>query len=91
MSLAGEAAYLYGYSKELVKINKRLHSLSKDAEKHKERHGEAEDEDKQKHFKRHKATTQDISSLIKKRKQIFNSITHHQFEFERALKKQHHL
>ena len=91
MSLSGEAAYLYGYSKALMKINNKLHSLGKKAEKHKTRHDKADDENKQKHYERHKSTTEDIQGLLKQRKEVFNSIVHHQFEFERALKKEHHL
>ena len=90
MNLTTEASYLYVYSKELVKLNKRIKRLSRKAEKHAHKHGKASShEKKHKHKRKHESTIGDIKSLMKKHNQALRHLKHHYLNFHHALKKEH--
>ncbi len=92
MNLAKEAAYLYLYSKELLKINRKLKRLSKKAEKHAEKHRKATEETKKaKHAHKHQKVTKKIRKLMTKHNEVLGGIRHHMVNFHEALRKQHHI
>ena len=92
MGLANEAAYLYVFSKKLVKINRELSKLSGKAEKHRTNHSKAKDEeDRNKHQKRHSNVREDISKLMKEHNTIIKKLRHHQVAFAHSLQKEHHI
>ena len=56
MGLLREARYIYLYSKELKKLNKKLKKLGRLVEKHKGRHAKAAKHKKEKHKTKHALT-----------------------------------
>lgn len=92
MNLLKEAAYLYAYSKELIKINRKIKSLSRQAEKHAHRYHRAGSQEKQhKHKRRHSQTTAEMKPLMKKHNLVVTSLRHHYLGFRHALHKEHKL
>ena len=90
MNLTNEAAYLYSYSKKLIKINQEIRNLSKKAEKKAHKHRSAKDEDKKnKHRKKHQKITKEIKSLMKEHNKVLIRLRHHQVAFHHALHKEH--
>lgn len=89
MSLAKEAAYLYVFSKELLKLNKKLKKLGRLADKHKVRHGKARVHKKEKHKIRHVLTVRDIEELMKKHNYALGRLKTHYHRFAHYLKKEH--
>ena len=54
MTLSTEAAYMYSYSKEIERVHKELHTLSKKIEHHAQKHAKAtKEKHKVKHKKKH--------------------------------------
>lgn len=89
MSLAREAAYLYLCSKELTKVNKKVHGLSKDLRHHGQKHLQAADEkSRRKYAKKHHTTTQDLQHLMKKHHAMLSRIKHHLVNYNSALRKE---
>jgi hypothetical protein len=90
MSLFKEATYIYIYSKELTRVNKKIKNLSKKADKHYKKHQESKEEkEKHKHRKKHLSTVDDITSLIKKHNNVMKSLKHHLLNYHHSLKKEH--
>lgn len=90
MSLATEAGYLYVYSKELVKLNKKLHNLSKKAEKHAHKRDRAGSESKkEKHHRKHAQVSSDVKDLLKRHNLVLRSLRHRYLSFRQALHKEH--
>ena len=90
MTLANEAAYLYDYAKELTKINHKLQRLSKKAEKHIKKHGQASSEDeRQKHRNKQAKVTKDIRKRLEKHNEVLINLRRHQIAFANALQKEH--
>ena len=89
MSITREAAYLYLCSKELTKMNKKLHELSKEAQHHGERYALATDErTRYKHTQKHHHATKDIQNLIKEHQAMLSRIKHHLVNYNNALRKE---
>lgn len=92
MNLLKEAAYLYAYSRELIKVNKKLKSLGRKAEKHAHRYHQATSEEKQhQHKRKHSRTTAEMKKLMKKHNEIIGALRHHYLGFKHALHKEHKL
>ena len=89
MSLTKEAAYLYLFSKELLKLNKKLKKLGRLAEKHKVRHEKAQAHKKEKHKVRHVLTVRDIEELMKKHNYALERLKTHYHRFTHYLRKEH--
>lgn len=89
MSITREAAYLYLCSKELTKLNKKLHDLSKEAQHHKQKHAFATDEkSRYKHAQKHHHATKEIQNLMKEHHEMLNRIKHHLVNYNNALRKE---
>ena len=89
MSITREAAYLYLCSKELSKMNKKLHGLSKDAQHHGQKHASATDEkSRHKHAKKHHHTTKKLQHLVKEHHEMLSRIKHHLVNYNNALRKE---
>lgn len=89
MSLIKEAGRIYVFSKELMKLNKKLRKLSKLAEKHKKKHGAAESHKKEKHRVRHTLTVKDMETTMKKHNVVLNRLKTHLHRFAHYLRKEH--
>ena len=89
MSITRESAYLYLCSKELTKMNKKLHDLSKEAQHHGQRHARATDEKtRHKHSKKHHNATEELQHLLKKHHAMLSRIKHHLVNYNSALRKE---
>ena len=89
MSITREAAYLYLCSKELTKMNKKLHDLSKETQHHGQKHASATDEkSRSKHAKKHHYATQEIQKLITEHHTMLSRIKHHLVNYNNALRKE---
>lgn len=89
MPLTKEAAYLYRFSKGLVKLNKKLKKAGKLAEKHKGRHEKAKKHRKEKHKIRHTLTVRDIEEMMKKHNLLLRRLMTHYQRFTHYLRKEH--
>jgi len=89
MSITREAAYLYLCSKELAKLNKKLHEASKEVQHHGQKHAAALDEkSRHKHAKKHHYATQEIQKIMKEHEAILNRIKHHLVNYNSALRRE---
>lgn len=89
MSIAREAAYLYLCSKELTKLNKKLHDLSKEAQHHGQKHASAMDEKtRYKYAKKHHHATKELQHLAKEHHAMLERIKHHLVNYNNALRKE---
>ena len=89
MNLAKEAGYIYYLSKGLLKVNKKLHNLSKRAEKHKTKHERAAENKKHKHKQKHDKVLDKIKALKKTHNRLIKKISHHYVNFRHSLQKEH--
>ena len=90
MNLVRESGYLYLQCKQLVKVNKKIRSLSKDLTKHKEKHGKTTHKRKrQKHKEKHDKTKIKIHKLIREHNHYLEQIKHHYRNFYRAIREEH--
>lgn len=89
MSLFNEASRIYIFSKELVKLNKKLRKLGNLAEKHKGKHEKAKKHKKEKHRVKHTLAVRDIEKLMKKHNAVLNKLKTHYFRFAHYLRKEH--
>lgn len=89
MSITREAAYLYLCSKELSKMNEKLHKLSKEAQHHGQKHASSADEkSRHKYAKKHHQTGQELQHLAKKHHAMLERIKHHLVNYNNALRKE---
>ncbi len=89
MTITREAAYLYLCSKELTKLNKKLHQASKEVQHHGQKHAQATDErSRSKHAKKHHQATEEIQKIIKDHQEMLNRIKHHLVNYNSALRKE---
>ena len=89
MSLTREAGYLYLCSKELAKINKKLHDLSKDVHHHRQKHLQAADEkSRYKHAKKHHHAAKELQQSMQKHHSMLSRIKHHLVNYNNALRKE---
>ena len=89
MSITREAAYLYLCSKELTKMNKKLHDLSKEAQQHGQKHALATDEKNRHHYaKKHRQAGEELQHLAKKHHALLSRIKHHLVNYNNALRKE---
>ncbi|PIN76389.1 hypothetical protein COV17_02595 [Candidatus Woesearchaeota archaeon CG10_big_fil_rev_8_21_14_0_10_36_11] len=92
MTLSNEAAYLYIYSKELTKINKKLHRLSKRAEKEQKKHERTKSIEKKLKYKiNHAKITEKIKELTHEHNKYVVTLKRHSIAFEHSLRKEHTL
>ena len=90
MDIANEASYLYIYSKELKKLNRKIKRYSKRAKKHLHRHYKTKDERKKlRHKSNHLKATAKINKLLKRHNDILSSLRHHYLKFKHILQKEH--
>ena len=89
MSITREAAYLYLCSKELTKLNKKLHGLRKEAQYHGQKHHLATDEKtRYKHAQKHRNATEEIQKIMKEHEVMLNRIKHHLVNYNNSLRKE---
>ena len=89
MSITREAAYLYLCSKELTKMNKKLHDLNKEAQHHGQKHATAADEgSRSKHAKKHHKATKELQHIVKEHHEMLSRIKHHLVNYNNALRKE---
>ncbi len=89
MRINYEAAYLYVYSKKLLKVNKRIRALTHKAEKHKLNHlASRTEQQKLKHRKKHERATKSIHELLKDHHELLKRLRHHYLNFAHALQKE---
>ncbi|NQV91932.1 hypothetical protein HQ489_05660 [Candidatus Woesearchaeota archaeon] len=88
-SLLHEAGYLYKYSKELLRLNRKLKKYGKLAEKHKRKHGVAKEKDKPKHLAKHSKTMEDVHELMKRHNRYFGKLRYHYLRFAHHFRKEH--
>jgi len=89
MSITSEAAYLYLCSKELTKLNKKLHEASKEVQYHGQKHAQATDErTRYKHAKKHHRATEEIQKIMKDHQEMLNRIKHHLVNYNSALRRE---
>ena len=89
MSITREAAYLYLCSKELTKMNKKLHELSTEVQYHRQKHALAADEkNRYKHSKKHHHATGELQQLLKKHDAMLSRIKHHLVNYNNSLRKE---
>lgn len=89
MDLLKEAGYLYVFSKELLKLTKKLKKLGRLAEKHKRRHEKAPEHKKEKHRIRHALTVRNIEELFRKRNAVLEGLKIHYHRFAHYLREEH--
>ena len=90
MNISNEAAYLYVYSKELLKINKQLKRVSKKAEKYAKKHSSAGTLEKKLKYKvKHTRVMEDIKELRKLHNKALATLRKHQIAFAHALQVEH--
>ncbi len=90
MNLLSEAYYMYYYSRELIKINKKVKRHSKKAEKYVHKHRKAKTEEKKsRHKLGHQKATGKIKDLIEQHNRILKKLRHHHNNYLHALKKEH--
>ena len=89
MSITREAAYLYLCSKELSKMNQKLHDLGKEAQHHAQKHLQAADEKARfKSQRKHHQATEELQHLLKKHHAMLSRIKHHLVNYNNALRKE---
>jgi len=90
MKIANEAAYLYVYSKELQKLNRKLKRYSNKAQKHLDNHHRAKTEEKKlRHQTKHLRTKVKINKILKRHDLVLSSLRHHYLIFKHALNHEH--
>lgn len=89
MTLSTEAAYMYSYSKEIERVHKELHTLSKKIEHHAQKHAKAtKEKHKVKHKKKHYESSTKIKKLIERQKHLFKELHHHLIKFHHSMREQ---
>ena len=91
MDLTSEAAYLYIYSKKFIRLNKELKSLSKKAEKHREKHETVVEHKKEKHRQKHINVISKIKKLKTEHNKLINKIHHHYSKFYNSMNEEHRI
>lgn len=87
MTITNEAAYLYVYSKKLIAVNKRIHSLREDGQKIMRRFGQINDiAQKQKHHHQSQKAAQKLQKSIEERNTILAKLHRHQVAFAGQLR-----
>ena len=90
MGISNEAAYLYVYSKELLKINRKLKRASKKAEKAFKKFKESKTVEEQiKRKPQYEETLDEVHKLQKEHNYIIRTLRHHQVAFAHQLQNQH--
>jgi len=89
MALTKEAGNLYIYSKELIKLNKKLKRFSKRAEKHKTKHEKAKEHKKDKYKMKHALAVRDLKKVMKRHNQVLAGLRTHYHRFAHYLRKEH--
>ncbi len=87
MGLKEEAGYLYLYSKELKRVNKKLRSLGKEAHKHASNYAKASEKKRGKYKKKHHQAKLEIKEQMNKHTRLMSKIKHHMLGFNDALRK----
>ncbi len=89
MSIVRESAYLYLCSKELTKINKKLHDLRKEAHALAQKyHQVADEKTRYKYGKKHHQATEEMKKQMKGYQEMISRIKHHLVNYNNALRKE---
>lgn len=89
MSITRESAYLYLCSKELTKINKKLHEQSQESHKLAQKYHQAADQrTKVKSWKKHHHANEEMKKLMKEHNAMLSRIKHHLVNFNNALRRE---
>ncbi len=87
MTLTNEAAYLYVYSKKLISVNKKIHSLREDGQKEMQRfHHTADAHQKQKYHHQSQKAAEKLRKKIEERHTILAKLHRHQVAFAGQLR-----
>ena len=89
MSITRESAYLYLCSKELTKLNKKLHDAGQEAQKLAQKYHQAADEKtRYKYGKKHHQALEERGNLMKEYREMLSGTKHHLVNFNNALRKE---
>ena len=89
MSLINEAAYLYVYSKKIITVNTKIHSMREDGRKELQKFHQATDSDKkQKHQHQSEKVSKKLQELLEERQKILTKLRRHQVAFAGQLQKE---
>ncbi len=87
MTITNEAAYLYVYSKKLISVNKKIHSLREDGRKAMEKFHQTTDAgQKQKYHHQSQKVAGKLKTAIEERQTILTKLHRHQVAFAGQLK-----
>ena len=87
MSITRESAYLYLCSKELTKMNKKLHEQRKETHTLAQKSTQATDErTRVKFWKKHHRAAEEMKKLMKEHNAMLSRIKHHLVNFNSALR-----
>lgn len=87
MTITNEAAYLYVYSKKLISVNKKIHSLREEGNKAMQRfHHTADAHQKQKYHHQSQQAAEKLRKKIEERHTILAKLHRHQVAFAGQLK-----
>ncbi len=87
MTIANEAAYLYVYSKKLITVNKRIHSLREDAHKAMQRfHHTTDAKQKQEYQHQSQKQAEKLKKAMEERHTILGKLHRHQVAFAGQLR-----
>ena len=90
MTLANEAAYLYVYAKDLVKLKQELHELKEDGDKFTQKYHQAKThEDREKYRKKYHHIVEKSKKVTEKHHHVLTMLRRHQIAFANALQKEH--
>lgn len=89
MTITNEAAYLYVYSKKLLSVNKKIHSLREDGQKAMQRfHHTADAHQKQKYHQQSQKAAEKLRKVIEERHTLLGKLQRHQVAFAGQLQKE---
>jgi len=87
MTITNEAAYLYVYSKKLISINRRIHSLREDGRKALEKFHQTNDSSQKEKYRRQSRKAADkLKKTIEEKQNILTKLHRHQVAFAGQLR-----
>jgi len=87
MTITNEAAYLYVYSKKLIAVNKKIHSLREEGQKAVQRLHQTADQ-KQKYQHRSQKAAEKLRKAMEEKQTILGKLHRHQVAFAHQLRKE---
>lgn len=87
MTITNEAAYLYVYSKKLISVNKKIHSLREDGQKAMQKfHQTTDTKRKQECHHQSQKVAEKLKKVIEERSTILAKLQRHQVAFAGQLR-----